>query len=73
MNENEFQTVVIDQTGLDIQLADLTAPLDEVSGWDSVYLLKLITALEQQTGRTMPISAMLEATSLDAIRLAVPA
>ncbi|ALM17750.1 Phosphopantetheine attachment site [Mycobacteroides abscessus subsp. abscessus] len=73
MNENEFHAVVIDQTGLDIQVADLSTPLDEVSGWDSVYLLKLITALEQQTGRAMPISAMLEATSLDAIRLAVPA
>lgn len=73
MNENEFHAVVIDQTGLDIQVADLSMPLDEVSGWDSVYLLKLITALEQQTGRAMPISAMLEATSLDAIRLAVPA
>lgn len=73
MNENEFHAVVIDQTGLDIQVADLSTPLDEVSGWDSVYLLKLITALELQTGRAMPISAMLEATSLDAIRLAVPA
>ncbi|CPR65775.1 Uncharacterised protein [Mycobacteroides abscessus] len=73
MNENEFHAVVIDQTGLDIQVADLSTPLDEVSSWDSVYLLKLITALEQQTGRAMPISAMLEATSLDAIRLAVPA
>ncbi|EOM77247.1 acyl carrier protein [Rhodococcus rhodnii] len=73
MNAEEFHELVVDEIGLDIAVADLTVPLDDVPDWDSVYLLKLVTAIEERTGASVVVSALLDARTLDDIRQAVAA
>lgn len=73
MNPAEFHELVVDETSLAIEVDDLSTPLDELPGWDSVYMLKLITAIEQRTGTTVSVSALLDARSLDDVRQAVAA
>ncbi|ADG99440.1 conserved hypothetical protein [Segniliparus rotundus DSM 44985] len=73
MNPAEFHELVVDETSLAIAVDDLKTPLDELPGWDSVYMLKLITAIEQRTGKPVSVSALLDARSLDDVRQAVAA
>ena len=70
---DDFVALVQDELGLDITAADLSRGLDEVAGWDSVYLLALATAAEQRTGRPVRLPDLLDAASLADIYAAVTA
>ncbi|MGP4008116.1 phosphopantetheine-binding protein [Streptomyces sp. 4N124] len=66
----EFARLVRDETGLPLgttpaeETALLDADFDELPEWDSMYLLKLVTALEHTLGRPVPVGRLLEARSL---------
>ncbi|MEV6172010.1 phosphopantetheine-binding protein [Streptomyces sp. NPDC051954] len=66
----EFARLVRDETGLPLgttpaeETALLDADFDELPEWDSMYLLKLVTALEQALGHSVPVGHLLEARSL---------
>ncbi len=62
----EFGRLVRDETGLPLPdgTAHLDTDFDELPEWDSLYLLKLVTALEQALSRPVPVSRVLEARSL---------
>ena len=69
----DFARLVRDELGLPLADDELTSDLDHVSGWDSLQLLRLVSALERRTGRRVPIASLMEARSLSAIHdLAVP-
>ncbi|GAA3301628.1 acyl carrier protein [Dactylosporangium vinaceum] len=65
----DFRSLLNDELGLTITADDVRARLDEVSGWDSVYLLSLLTLLERRTGRVLPLRDVLSAGSLHDIYL----
>ena len=71
---DDFVTTVRDELGLPLTDEQIGADFDEVPEWDSLHLLKLVTAVEQATGRPVPVGRVLEARSLKEIyELAVPA
>jgi acyl carrier protein len=71
---DDFITLLRDEMGLPVTTGDAHLHLDQVSGWDSMHILALLTVLERRTGRSLPLADVLEATSLqDIYRLAVAA
>ncbi|MGY5103729.1 acyl carrier protein [Streptomyces sp. 900105245] len=71
---DDFADTVRDELGLPLTDEQIAADFDEVPEWDSLHLLKLVTAVEQATGRRVPVGRVLEARSLKEIyELAVPA
>jgi acyl carrier protein len=61
---DDFITLIQDELGLPVTAQDADRGLDQLSGWDSVYLITLLAVLERKTGRSIPLPAMLEASSL---------
>lgn len=69
---DDFLDLVRDETGLPVTAEQTGLDLDQVPGWDSVYLLSLVVALERRTGRQLSMPDVLTATSLrDIYALAV--
>lgn len=62
---DDLVTLVRDELGLPVTTSDATRSLDELPGWDSVYLLWLLTVVEKRTGRPVSLPDLLEAGSLE--------
>ena len=67
MTIDDFVALIGAELGLSVTEEDLGRGLDEISGWDSILLLALLTALERDTGRAVPLAEVLEAPSLGRI------
>jgi acyl carrier protein len=67
----EFVALVQDEIGLPVTEADVDRALDQVTGWDSVHLLTLLTTLERVTGRSISLPDVLSAPSLGSIHAVV--
>jgi acyl carrier protein len=63
----DFVALIRDEIGLALTAQDAALDLDRVAGWDSVHLLSLLAVLERETGRRIPMPAVLEAPNLRAI------
>lgn len=61
---DDFVALVRDELGLPVTREDTERSLDALDGWDSVYLLRLLTLLEQETGRSVSLPDVLEAPTL---------
>ncbi len=64
---HDFLTLVREDLGLPVTAQQATVSLDQVPGWDSVYLLTLLVALERRTGRNLALADLLDAGSLQEI------
>jgi acyl carrier protein len=73
MDPNDFAALVRGATGLDIAVADLALPFDQLPAWDSMYLLTLATAVESATGAPLSVADAIECASLGALRELIPA
>ncbi|MFI6345322.1 phosphopantetheine-binding protein [Streptomyces sp. NPDC050560] len=60
----DFTRIVRDELGMPFTDDQIGKDFDELPEWDSLYLLKLVTALEAATGRPAPVGRVLEARSL---------
>jgi acyl carrier protein len=67
MVRTDFIELLGEELGLQIRPADLDRSLDQLPGWDSVYLLRLSSALERRCGRRIPLPKMLAAGDLGSI------
>lgn len=67
MTIDDFVSLVRDELGIEVTSADVGRGLDQLSGWDSVHLLWLMTAVEEATGRRVSLPDVMEATSLQHI------
>ncbi|MEV6947371.1 acyl carrier protein [Streptomyces sp. NPDC051172] len=63
----DFIGTVRDELGLPLADEQVGADFDELPEWDSLHLLKLVTAVEQATGHSVPVGRVLEARSLKEI------
>lgn len=52
---------------LPITELDVTTHFDQLDGWDSLYALRLITSIEAQIGRKVPVSAFLQAHNIQEV------
>nr|MDT0665541.1 acyl carrier protein [Micromonospora sp. DSM 115978] len=68
MTTTDFTRFLDDELGLEFSEADLAVDFDHLGAWDSVYLLRLIGALERATGRPLPVEDLLGVRTLDGIR-----
>lgn len=59
-----FLDAVRDGLGLDLTEEQAAADFDLLPDWDSVHLLRLVMLLERETGRSVPVSRVLQARSL---------
>ncbi|NBM17274.1 acyl carrier protein [Streptomyces sp. GC420] len=64
---DDYVRLVNDEIGMPLSADQVAADFDELPEWDSLYLLKLVTALEPATGRKVPVGRVLEARSLKEI------
>ncbi len=63
----EFADFISDEFGLLLTADDIRRNLDDLPGWNSVNMLRLIVVLERATGRSFSLPAFLEADSLERI------
>jgi len=56
--------LIQDVLGLPITELDINTHFEQLDGWDSVYTLRLITSIESQIGRKLPVSAFLQARNI---------
>jgi len=73
MSEDDFIRLIRDELALPLGGKDLESDLDHVVSWDSLHVLRLVTAVERETGRRIPIGRLLEDRSLRAIYARVAA
>ncbi|MEV0495154.1 acyl carrier protein [Streptomyces atratus] len=64
---DDYVRLVNDEIGMPLAPEQVAADFDELPDWDSLYLLKLVTALEPAVGRKVPVGKVLEARSLKEI------
>jgi acyl carrier protein len=63
----DFLAVIRDELGLPVTVEDAELRFDEISGWDSMFLLWLVSILERKTGRRVTVPDVLEAENLKSI------
>ncbi|MEV5986223.1 phosphopantetheine-binding protein [Streptomyces sp. NPDC052051] len=62
-----YVRLVNDEVGMPLAPDQVAHDFDELPEWDSLYLLKLVTALELALGRRVPVAEVLQARSLEEI------
>ncbi|ORI13644.1 hypothetical protein BJI47_23090 [Rhodococcus sp. 1168] len=67
MTKERFVELVRTESGLEITEFGLSTPFDGVAGWDSMYLLKVITVVEAEIGRPLSVVRAMESKCLDDI------
>ncbi|MFI5758418.1 acyl carrier protein [Streptomyces sp. NPDC051569] len=73
ITEEDFIRLVRDELALPLGGKDLDSDLDGVVSWDSLHMLRLVMAVERETGRRIPVGRLLEDRSLRAIYTRVAA
>jgi acyl carrier protein len=68
LTTTDFTRLLDAELGLEVSEADLEVDFDNLGEWDSVYLLRLIGALERATGKPLPVEELLQVRTLGAIR-----
>ncbi|MFF4764718.1 acyl carrier protein [Streptomyces sp. NPDC001292] len=63
----DFIALVRDELALPVTVEDAGRGLHELPGWESIHLLRLVTVLEDRTGRSVSVVDLLEAPSLESI------
>ncbi|CAM5647174.1 phosphopantetheine-binding protein [Streptomyces narbonensis] len=67
MTKEDFIHLVRDELDLPLGVDDLSADFDHVVSWDSMHMLRLVTAVERETGTRVPVGRLLADRSLGAI------
>ncbi|MFG3255688.1 phosphopantetheine-binding protein [Streptomyces sp. NPDC048172] len=67
MTLEDFARIVSDELGVSFGTDELSADFDDLPEWDSLYLLKVVTAVESELRRSVPVGKVLEARSLKEI------
>jgi acyl carrier protein len=68
-----FLRLLRTELGLELSDRDAYTDLADVDGWDSLHLLRLVSLLEDETGRRVPVRAVLEARTFQQIHALVTA
>ncbi|MFH8979004.1 acyl carrier protein [Streptomyces sp. NPDC017890] len=67
MTKEEFIHLVRDELDLPLGVDDLDTDFDRVVSWDSMHMVRLVAAVEQQTGSRVPVGRLLADRSMSAI------
>ncbi|KNB50934.1 acyl carrier protein [Streptomyces caatingaensis] len=64
MTEEEFASLLRDELAIPVTVDDFDADLDTLTQWSSLYLIRLVVAVEQATGRRLSVDKLLTERSL---------
>lgn len=64
-----FLRLLLEELDLDLADSQLDVALEELESWDSRHMLRLVAALERDSGTPVPVSSLLEARTMEQIRL----
>ncbi len=64
ITEERFLEIVRDELDLPLVETDLENDFDQVVSWDSLYLLRLVAAVEEETGNRVPVGRLFSKRSL---------
>ncbi|MEY9870878.1 acyl carrier protein [Streptacidiphilus sp. MAP12-33] len=64
---DDYVNLLRDLVGFPVSPDELDTPFDMLNGWDSVHLLKLVTAIERESGVRLAVARVLEAQTLNEI------
>ncbi|GGT22201.1 acyl carrier protein [Streptomyces chromofuscus] len=64
---DDYVRLVTEEIGMPLAPGQVAADFDELPEWDSLHLLRLVTALEPAIGRRVPVGEVLQARSLKEI------
>ncbi|MEV4427158.1 acyl carrier protein [Streptomyces sp. R-07] len=64
---DEFLLLIHDEFSVDLRERGAGTNLADVPEWDSVLLLQLLTLLEEEAGRRLPLRPLLEARTFEQI------
>lgn len=68
ITESTFIRIVRDDLSLPLNGIDLSAGLaGGVVSWDSLHMMRLVAAVEKETGRRLPVGPLLADKNIDAI------
>ncbi|OKI22627.1 acyl carrier protein [Streptomyces sp. CB03911] len=67
ITETAFIQIVRDELALPLAETDLENDFDKVVSWDSLHLLRLIAAMEKETGKRVSVGKLLSERSLRGI------
>jgi acyl carrier protein len=67
----DFVAIVADESGMTLVVGDLDTDFDQLDGWDSVHMLKLLSALEGAVGGALPVVEVMESRTLGQIHALV--
>ncbi|MDV5145196.1 phosphopantetheine-binding protein [Streptomyces sp. SBC-4] len=67
MTKEDFIHLVRDELDLPLSVDDLSSDFDHVVSWDSMHMLRLVAAVERETGSRVPVGRLLADRSLAAI------
>jgi acyl carrier protein len=67
MTKEDFLHLVRDELDLPLGADDFHADFDHVVSWDSMHMMRLVAAVERETGTRVPVGRLLADRSLDAI------
>ncbi|HEU5356981.1 MAG TPA: acyl carrier protein [Actinocrinis sp.] len=71
LTEERFLEIVRDELDLPLLETELENDFDQVVSWDSLYLLRLVAAVEQETGTRVPVGRLFSKRSLRDIYTAI--
>ncbi|MFJ3232152.1 acyl carrier protein [Streptomyces sp. NPDC086787] len=66
-----FLALLRDELGLDAEAVEADRSLVDLPRWDSLYLLRVVTLVEEETGRRLPLAPVLQARTLAEIHAVV--
>jgi len=64
---DDFLDLVRVELGLPLSPTDLRLDFDQLPGWGSVHMLRLLTAAERRTGRRLSLPDLLDARTLNQV------
>jgi acyl carrier protein len=67
ITQTAFIQLVRDELALPLAETDLENDFDKVVAWDSLHLLRLVAAVEKETGKRVPVGKLLAERSLRGI------
>jgi acyl carrier protein len=67
ITEASFIQLVRDELALPLADTDLETDFDRVVSWDSMHVLRLVAAVEKETGKRIPVGKILAERSLRGI------
>ncbi len=67
ITEESFIQLVRDELALPLADTDLESDFDRVVSWDSLHVLRLVAAVEKETGKRVPVGKLLAERSLRGI------